>query len=69
LRDERAIFPVASYQERYGVTMALPSVVGRGGVIRVLEPPMSADEQAQLERSAERLRAAGDRLQLATASS
>jgi hypothetical protein len=30
---------------------------------------MSADEQAQLERSAERLRAAGDRLQLATASS
>jgi L-lactate dehydrogenase len=69
LRDERAIFPVASYQERYGVTLALPSVVGRGGVIRVLEPPMSADEQAQLERSAERLRAAGDRLQLATASS
>jgi L-lactate dehydrogenase len=69
LRDERAIFPVASYQENYGVTLALPSVVGRGGVIRVLEPPMSADEQAQLERSAERLRAAGDRLQLATASS
>jgi L-lactate dehydrogenase len=69
LRDERSIFPVASYQAAYGLTLALPSVVGRGGVIRILEPPMSPDERAQLQRSAERLRAAGDRLQLATASS
>ena len=69
LRDERAIFPVASYQPSYGVTLALPSVIGRGGVIRVLTPSMSADERAQLQRSAERLQAAGDRLQLATASS
>jgi L-lactate dehydrogenase len=69
LRDERSIFPVASYQAGYGVTLALPSVVGRGGVLRVLEPPMSADERAQLQRSAQRLQAAGDRLQLATASS
>jgi L-lactate dehydrogenase len=69
LRDERSIFPVATYQSAYGLTLALPSVVGRGGVIRILEPPMSPDERAQLQRSAERLRAAGDRLQLATASS
>jgi L-lactate dehydrogenase len=69
LRDERNIFPVASYQAAYGVTLALPSVVGRGGVIRVLEPPMSADERAQLQRSAERLQAAGHRLPVATASS
>ena len=69
LRDERSIFPVASYQAGYGVTLALPSVVGRGGVLRVLEPPMSADERAQLQRSAQRLQAAGDRLQLATAGS
>ena len=69
LRDERTVFPVASYQQAYGVTLALPSVVGRGGVVRVLEPPMSADERAQLQRSAERLQAAGHRLQVATASS
>jgi len=69
LRDERTIFPVASYQPAYGVTLALPSVVGRAGVIRVLEPPMSADERAQLQRSAERLQAAGHRLRVATASS
>jgi len=69
LRDERNVFPVASYQQAYGVTLALPSVVGRGGIVRVLEPPMSADERAQLQRSAERLQAAGHRLRVATASS
>lgn len=69
LRDERSVFPVASYQATYGVTLALPSVVGRGGVIRVLDPPMSADERVQLQRSAERLQAAGHRLRAATASS
>jgi L-lactate dehydrogenase len=66
LRDERTIFPVASYQPAYGVTLALPSVVGRGGIVRVFEPPMSADERAQLQRSAERLQAAGHRLRVAT---
>lgn len=69
LRDERSVFPVASYQTAYGVTLALPSVVGRGGVVRVFEPPMSADERAQLERGAERLRNAGARVRSATASS
>ena len=69
LRDERSVFPVASYQATYGVTLALPSVLGRGGVIRVLDPPMSADERAQLQRSAERLQDAGHRLRVATASS
>ncbi len=69
LRDERSVFPVASYQAAYGVTLALPSVVGRGGVVRVLDPPMSADERAQLERGAERLRSARARVGIATASS
>jgi L-lactate dehydrogenase len=69
LRDERSIFPVASYQAAYGVTLALPSVVGRGGVVCVLDPPMSADERAQLERGAERLRSARARVGIATASS
>jgi L-lactate dehydrogenase len=62
LRDERSIFPVASYNEAYGVTLALPSVVGSGGVISVLEPAMSAEERKGLEQSAERLKAASDRL-------
>ncbi|HET9849844.1 MAG TPA: lactate dehydrogenase, partial [Candidatus Dormibacteraeota bacterium] len=69
LADERTVFPVASYQAAYGVTLALPSVVGRQGVIRVLDPPMSADERSQLEQSAERLRRAAARLRLVTATS
>jgi L-lactate dehydrogenase len=69
LRDERNIFPVASYQQAFGVTLTLPSVVGRGGVMRVLTPPMSTDERAELQRSAERLQAAGQRLRVATARS
>jgi L-lactate dehydrogenase len=66
-RDERAIFPVATYQPAYGVTLSLPSVVGKGGVMRVLEPPMSADERKALEHSAEQLKAASGRLQIRAA--
>lgn len=66
LRDERAIFPVAAYQQAYGVTLALPSVVGRGGVIRVLEPPMSAKERQAFEQSAERLKTATGHLGIGT---
>lgn len=35
---ERAVFPVGSHIERYGVTLSIPSVVGRNGVIDVLWP-------------------------------
>ena len=62
LRDERTIFPVGTYQKTYGVTLSLPSVVGRDGVIRVLESPMSEDERMALERSAEQLKTAATRL-------
>jgi L-lactate dehydrogenase len=52
LRDSRAVIPIGSYQERYRVTLSLPSVVGRDGIVRVLEPAMSNGEQQGLERSA-----------------
>jgi L-lactate dehydrogenase len=32
LRDEQAVFPVGSHIPRYGVTLSLPSVVGKAGV-------------------------------------
>jgi L-lactate dehydrogenase len=56
LRDERAVFPVGSHIARFGVTLSLPSVVGRGGVEDVLWPEMSLDEVRALEHSAETLR-------------
>ncbi|HEY2530204.1 MAG TPA: hypothetical protein VGJ20_20090 [Xanthobacteraceae bacterium] len=56
LRDERAVFPVGSHNERYGVTLSLPSVVGQAGVQEVLWPEMSEDERGALEQSAETLK-------------
>jgi L-lactate dehydrogenase len=56
--DERAVFPIGSFQKAIGVTLSLPSVVGRGGIIEVLEPDMSDEERAGFEKSAETLKAA-----------
>jgi len=42
----------------------LPSVVGREGVRRVLEPEMSGAEQQGLQRSADAIKAALSRLSL-----
>jgi L-lactate dehydrogenase len=58
LRDERVVLPVAAYREHYGTTIALPTVVGRPGASRDLEPSMSADERHAFEASAATLREA-----------
>jgi L-lactate dehydrogenase len=58
LRDERAVIPVGSFNPAYGVTLSLPSIVGRAGVERILEPSMSEEERQGLQRSAETLRRA-----------
>jgi L-lactate dehydrogenase len=62
LRDEHAVIPIGSFNPRYGTTLSLPSVLGRTGVIRVLEPEMSEDERQRLQLSADRLREAVGRL-------
>jgi len=49
LRDERAAIPIGSYQHGFGVTLSLPSVVGRHGIVSVLEPELSTEESAGLE--------------------
>jgi len=64
LRDEHAVIPVGSFNPTYGTTLSLPSVLGRTGVTRVLEPEMSEDERQALERSAARLREAVARLEV-----
>lgn len=60
--DERAVIPIGSFQKTFGVTLSLPSVVGRGGVIEVLEPDMSDEERARLGKSAELLKGALERV-------
>ena len=62
LNDERAVIPIGSFQQRFGVTLSLPSVVGRGGVIEVLEPDLSDEEQAGLAKSAKILKEALERM-------
>jgi L-lactate dehydrogenase len=58
LRDERAVIPVGSYQDEFGVTLSLPSVVGRGGVVAVLQPELTPEERNGLQRSAQSLKSA-----------
>ncbi len=57
-RDEHAVFPLGVHMPHYGVTLSMPVVVGRQGVVRTLTPPMAPEERAALERSAATLRRA-----------
>ena len=58
LRDERAAIPIGSCNDRFGVTLSLPSIVGRAGVITSFEPEMSREEQQALMFGAGNLRTA-----------
>ena len=60
VRDERAAIPIGSFQSNFGVTLSLPSIVGRRGVLEVLQPEMSDEERAGLKKSAEILKQALD---------
>jgi len=62
LRDERSAIPIGSYQREFGVTLSLPSVVGRGGVVAILSPDLSTEERDGLRKSAENLRTALERV-------
>jgi L-lactate dehydrogenase len=64
LGDEHAAIPIGSYQRAFGVTLSLPSIVGRAGVVTVLEPELSEEERAGLEKSAQTLRAALERVRV-----
>jgi L-lactate dehydrogenase len=57
-RDERAVLPVGFLAEEFGVTLSLPAVLGRRGVIRTMKPPMNSAEVAGLRRSADHIRQA-----------
>lgn len=64
LRDEQAVIPIGCYNGEFGVTLSLPSVVGRNGVHRLVEPEMSDPERDALKRSADAIRTALSRLGL-----
>jgi L-lactate dehydrogenase len=58
IRDERVVLPVAAHHERLGITVGLPTVVGREGPRGSLEPSMDDEERAAFARSVETLREA-----------
>ncbi|MGZ6070675.1 MAG: lactate/malate family dehydrogenase [Myxococcaceae bacterium] len=62
VRDENAVIPLGSWNPEYGVTLSVPTVLGRRGVVRRLPPDLSAAERQALEKSAETLRSAVARL-------
>ena len=57
-RNEDAVVPIGSYQENFGVTLSLPSRLGRKGVTKVLMPSLAEDEARALDESAATLRRA-----------
>ena len=63
-RDERIVIPIGCYNPKYGVTLSLPSIVGRQGALRTIEPELSTDEREKLQRSADKLKAALDQIKL-----
>jgi len=59
-RDERAVFPLGYHVPQHGVTLSMPVVIGRQGVVRALFPPMSPEERSALERTISTMRSAID---------
>ena len=55
-RNEGAVVPIGSFHESFGVTLSLPSRLGRERVTRVLMPTLAEDEARGLEKSAATLR-------------
>ncbi|WP_024506379.1 NAD(P)-binding domain-containing protein [Bradyrhizobium sp. ARR65] len=64
LRDERAVIPIGRYHPEHKVTLSLPAVVGRAGVIETLQPELSKGEQDALMRSVDALKAAIGRMKI-----
>lgn len=60
VKDEQAILPVSvELQGEYGLNglaLSIPSVIGKNGIEKVLEIPLSEDESAKLQFSAAQLK-------------
>ena len=57
-RNESAVVPIGSYQDKFSVTLSLPSCVGRQGVTAVQMPELAEAEARALDESAATLRRA-----------
>ncbi len=62
LRDEQIVFPIATFHRDYGLTLSLPSVLGRDGVSRSFVPTMTETEYVQFQHCVEQLLTARQRI-------
>ena len=56
--DKRHIRLLSHYQHNYGCSLSMPAVIGREGIISTIPLPLSTEEEALLEKSAEKMREA-----------
>ncbi len=49
LEDRREILTVSAWDEKRGVAISLPRVIGQKGILETIEPMLSPDEAAKLE--------------------
>lgn len=70
VKDEQSILPVSAVLEgEYGLeglSLSIPSILGRTGVEKVLEIPLSPKEKAELTASAENLKKVIEKIALTT---
>jgi len=55
LFDKRNVRPISHFQPEFGCCFSLPVVLGRKGIIRMIQMPLNSDEKADLIESAKTL--------------
>lgn len=56
LLDKRYVRPISHFQEKFGCCFSLPVVLGRKGIIRKIQTPLSSEEDADIAKSATTLK-------------
>jgi L-lactate dehydrogenase len=62
LLDKRNVLPISSFQPQYGCCFSWPVVLGSGGIVRKLEMPLDANEEAELAETIKSLKDMVDRI-------
>ena len=61
LKDKKAVLPAAAWLDgeygQSGIYLGVPTVIGAGGIERVIELPLAPEEQGAVDASAEKVRA------------
>jgi len=56
IHDTRQVLPVCTYQEQYGVSLSMPTMVGRDGAAKVFPLAVSAAEEEMLQKSVKNIK-------------